>query len=367
MRRTNKTVGTGMTKRAIVTFDWDDPADVDAQMQAAILALDRTSFDRLSKRIVGHAQQILAQAGLPTEANDAYAVTRKKGWKRLKRTRRPKRATHQGLALSGLLLQLGHALDSPEGYAARVLSVIGEAGRLRDAGQLDEAMAMVFAVGSLISEARMRETREPDARRKDSSTLVQEAFQTYLGALAALMRAQGNDGRDPDTGQTADEAAKTYYESMGNTLRAFNALGNWRRDGSAKEPLPRQLAFDVGQLVDDLLAGRIRPSVAHLFFGRGRPSMGAIQRRAVEAAVRYMAAAQHGLIDELNPIGRVAQAFGVTGRTARRWMAEHPTEVALVMQLKRTPARDGLKEMLIRHMEEDATLYKQRRHVKTRR
>jgi hypothetical protein len=71
----------------------------------------------------------------------------------------------QGLSLSELVLQLGFESDSSEGYAARLLSLIDETLRLRHTDQLDEAMAMAFAVGELITEAWMKETWEPDALR----------------------------------------------------------------------------------------------------------------------------------------------------------------------------------------------------------
>lgn len=199
-----------------------------------------------------------------------------------------------------------------------------------------------------------------------SDTPVKDAFQTYLESLASLSRAQRNGGRDPDTGQTADEAAKSYYESMGVSLRAFNAPENWRRDGSAKEPLPRQLAFDVGQIFDDLLAGLLRPSIAHLFFSRGRPGLGAIQRRAVETAVRYVAAVQGGLIVDSNPIERVAKLFEVNRRTVRRWMADHRMAAISMMPSNRAGDPDGMKDMLVGHLKEAATFYKERRHVKVR-
>src|SRR5690606_21593713 len=46
-----KTIGTGMTARAVVTFDIGDRGDVEALVDAAIASFDRTSFQRLSRRI----------------------------------------------------------------------------------------------------------------------------------------------------------------------------------------------------------------------------------------------------------------------------------------------------------------------------
>jgi hypothetical protein len=211
MRRTNKTVGTGMTKRAIVTFDWDDPADVDAQIQAAIMTFEQTSFDRLSKRIVSHAVQILAQAGLPTEMGDAYAIAGAKSWTRLKQNRRSKRAKRQGLSLSELVLQLGYMSDSPEGYATRLISLIDEARRLRDDGQVDEAMAKAFAVGELIKEAWIKEVWEPDALR--GVKLVESARQGHVAV----------HGTEESKAARRDACLRTYRQSLAEGLSRMAA------------------------------------------------------------------------------------------------------------------------------------------------
>jgi hypothetical protein len=52
---------------------------------------------------------------------------------------------------------------------------------------------------------------------------LQDAFHRYWDALAALNRARDGGGRDPDSGQTMDEAAEAYYAGLSATLNAFNA------------------------------------------------------------------------------------------------------------------------------------------------
>ena len=164
-RHTNKTVGSGMTEHAIVEFDWSDPADLEAHIRAAIRTLEQTSFDHLSKQIVRHAVQILSQAGLPTETTHTYVIPEAKKWALFKRGNSSKISKHQGLSLLDLVLQLGCMPDSPEGYAARLISLIDDAHSLLQSGQLDEAMAKAFAVGELINEAWMKEVWEQDALR----------------------------------------------------------------------------------------------------------------------------------------------------------------------------------------------------------
>ena len=198
---------------------------------------------------------------------------------------------------------------------------------------------------------------------KISTKPVCDAFEVHLQAIAAWYRAEKNGEQDPETGQTVTEAAAAYYQSIGATLRAFNSASNWRRDDTPKEALPRQIAFFAGQLVDDLLDGRIGRDIAQLFFIRGRPGLGAAQQNAIEAAVRYIAAAQSGSIDDHQPIDRVADAFGVEPRTVRRWKEKNVVTADLVHCFD--PAlSEELQEMLTRHMLEQATLYRRRRHVK---
>jgi hypothetical protein len=164
-----------------------------------------------------------------------------------------------------------------------------------------------------------------------------------------------------------DEAAEAYYAGLSATLNAFNAPSNWRRDGRAIEALPRQVAFDAGQIIEDLLDGRLRPSIDHLFFRRGRPGVGAIQRRAIEAAVRYVAAVNDGLVECPDPLNHVAENYGVRSRTIRRWVAAHPEELSVVERLDQTRAADQLQQLLTRHMQEQAALYRGGRNVKRRR
>ena len=52
MPKIRRPIGTGMTKRGTVTFDWDNPADVEVQVEAAIDAFEQSSFERLSRRIM---------------------------------------------------------------------------------------------------------------------------------------------------------------------------------------------------------------------------------------------------------------------------------------------------------------------------
>ena len=46
MPKITGTIGTGMTKRAVVEFDWNTPGDLDVQIAGGIESVDRSSFGR---------------------------------------------------------------------------------------------------------------------------------------------------------------------------------------------------------------------------------------------------------------------------------------------------------------------------------
>ena len=67
MAKLIKSVGTGMTQRGVVAYDWDEPGDADAQVPAAIETFNRSSFSRISRRLTELATGILTQPDyLPT-------------------------------------------------------------------------------------------------------------------------------------------------------------------------------------------------------------------------------------------------------------------------------------------------------------
>lgn len=195
-------------------------------------------------------------------------------------------------------------------------------------------------------------------------TTFEAACDDCVEALEALRRALASGGKDPKTGQTADMAAKKHYEALGITLRAYNAPENWDRRGNAHNPLPRLLAFELGQIVDDLLAGRIPTGIKNIFFGRKRPGDSAVQRRAKEAAARYLVAVEDGLIDDETPTERVSGHFGVAPHTVRRWRRDLRDSVELKRGPHAATSPEALKAILVQHMEENSKLYKARRHVK---
>ncbi len=159
------TTGSAMTLRAVVQFDWAQPGDADAQVGAAIAAFDRTSFDRLSRRLWELATPILTASELPSDPERAYVVRPDGTWLLLDETVDCEAEERRGsglLPLDQAVLRLGHEPDSPEGYAARVLRTLSLARQQLEAGNLDDAMALAFAAGELVTEAAMKGVFERD-------------------------------------------------------------------------------------------------------------------------------------------------------------------------------------------------------------
>lgn len=195
---------------------------------------------------------------------------------------------------------------------------------------------------------------------------IQDAYEHFVDATEAFQRAKEHDGCDPETGLTTDEAVRKHFVCLGTLLQAFNAPENWTRDETPRVYLPRYAAFVLGKILDDLLSGRVPAEIEHLFFGRKRPGLHAIQRRAIEPAVRYIVAAERELIDVNDPIAEVAGLYGVKRRSVRRWLSEHRSSIALPERSTRQDAREQLRDLLLRHIHESAYEYSVRRNVKSR-
>lgn len=157
------TTGTGMTERTVIGFDPMSAADLNVLIAAGKETLDRTSFQRLSLRLTADAARILAQSGLPMDAGGIYALDDNGKWHRREGEFGP--GTELGvesLPLSVLVQSMGFAHDTPEGYAANALMLLGRATRQLGAASLDEAMATAFDLGMLVTEASMKDIFEVD-------------------------------------------------------------------------------------------------------------------------------------------------------------------------------------------------------------
>lgn len=184
-------IGSGMTERRVVEYDWDVPGDVDAQIQAAITTFQRSSFAKLFEHLTQHAAAILDKADLPSDPEKLYLFSREEGWAAIEED------MDLGPEWAEAHLTLGKVMefckvppDSPEGYAVRVIMLLRTAQEQLQAGSTDDAMASAFAAGALVNEAGMKEMFEPD-------------FLT-----GEKVREGGQKGQAGKHGTAADRAAK---------------------------------------------------------------------------------------------------------------------------------------------------------------
>ena len=159
MPRIKGTMGSGMTRKAIVQFDGENPADVDKMVAAAIRTFDQTSYTRVSGALRNHAVAILSANSLPSDVEASYAIDGS-------RLSEGDRSTGQEtLHLWEVLHNRGVPPDSPAGYAVRLLYMLKEIDKFAGEKRYDEALAMALEAGQLLAEAGIKEIWEKDALR----------------------------------------------------------------------------------------------------------------------------------------------------------------------------------------------------------
>jgi hypothetical protein len=156
MPRVQRHIGDGITRRAILELHAGNSEDLKIMEQAAIAALDLTSFDRLSRKLKESANGILRESALDLDAEALSCLG--------KRIRGEPLTVTERLLLAGYPWQIFEE-DTPEGYSVRILLQIDKALSFRKSGQIDEAMAAAFQTGQLVAEASYKAAWEPDALR----------------------------------------------------------------------------------------------------------------------------------------------------------------------------------------------------------
>jgi hypothetical protein len=128
------------------------------QIKAALRTFNRSSFGRLSRDLEKIATTILKDAGIPCDAAQRYIPRGSEGW-----TPDSVISMAGGLPLDLLVTALGHAPDSSEGYAARLLMTLAQASAKLRLGNTDDALALVFSAGALVKEVEFKCLWEHDA------------------------------------------------------------------------------------------------------------------------------------------------------------------------------------------------------------
>ena len=220
MPKIKGTIGTGITKRGVVGFDWNTPGDVDAQIAAAIRAFEQTSFMKLSERIASQAKTILAASGLPGEIQGVYALGGNGDWTRILEPLPGGKIDPEWMSLPEVVAALGYAVDSPEGYSASLLFLIAEAERLLRAGDIDQAMARAFTAGQQIAAAGIKEVWEKDALRGEKVVEgAQVGHEQVHGTEEEKLKRHAAYGRAFEAALKQGLSRMTAYDTVADKFR----------------------------------------------------------------------------------------------------------------------------------------------------
>ncbi len=163
MPKIMKTIGNGMTERAVVGFDLADPGEAREMIRAAVETFERSSFDRLSRKLQALAKGILEAEDLPSDPDKVYLIFDDGAWAAVDADQDfGPEIDVPPVSFADAYTDYELAPDSPEGYAVQVLLLLQRARLERGAGNIDEAMALAFAVGELANEAGIKDLFEAD-------------------------------------------------------------------------------------------------------------------------------------------------------------------------------------------------------------
>jgi hypothetical protein len=127
-----------------------------------------------------------------------------------------------------------------------------------------------------------------------------------------------------------DEAAKAagrrVYEALSQVCRAyldqFVDRSGLPRTLPPKEIFPPEVAGMFHAMLEGWLVGKLDRSLRDLVENEGTPGRNLRERNEVEAACRYMQAAESTkppLIDDRAPVKQIAEWYGVNRATAQSW------------------------------------------------
>lgn len=172
--------------------------------------------------------------------------------------------------------------------------------------------------------------------------------------------------------QNYRERVDAQYQLLAEVLRLASQPENRDEHGYPKANVSHLGMFLTNQIMTNVINGRLPQSIEDLYFRKGRPGLKALQVRAIESVVRYLAAVDAGLIPKKGAIDRIADQFEVTKRTVRKWASERQDDRIRIARdfadlEQRNPAKaELLADKLVRHMMENGQSYRGSRHGRTR-
>jgi len=180
---------------------------------------------------------------------------------------------------------------------------------------------------------------------KVQNLTVAEAFR-YLQAAAAKL----NSALENGTRKELTQAARDFHETASWVMGAYCHSKNWR-DGVPIEHFPVALAREMFKRYQYAAVGKV-PFLIQIATGPGQPAPGPDERMAIGTAVAYIKAARKKLISDPFPIRIVADKYGVSLDTVKRWLRKYTTDTADWDAVLKRYADDNMLPTLRPAMEE---------------
>jgi hypothetical protein len=149
---------------------------------------------------------------------------------------------------------------------------------------------------------------------------------TALERLTSARRATKDDlvAKDEDAAKAAN---RRVYEALSQVCRAyvgqFVDRSGLPRTSPSQEIFPPEVAHMFHAMLEGWLVGKLDRSLRDLVERAGTPGRNLLERNDVEAACRYMQAADikllKPLIDDGAPVEQIAEWYGVNRVTAQSW------------------------------------------------
>ena len=136
--------------------------------------------------------------------------------------------------------------------------------------------------------------------------------------------------RDRALDQTAirdAELERDVWEAVVDSLEGYRSETNDALRGRMVEPFPPEIALELETALRFILAGTVPETLSILTSGPGSRRAGPVEKMYIERAVRYVRAAEAGLVDDPEPRIRVCELFGIKPRTLLNWLKKTPIDI----------------------------------------
>lgn len=141
---------------------------------------------------------------------------------------------------------------------------------------------------------------------------------------------------------TRRENARAYFAALATAAKLY--AQSWRRAGGAGVSFSPELALRFASIADYVARGVIPDLVRHCI-APGAPAQSPATLQQIEIAVAYVLACRAGKIADHAPVKTITSNYGISRKTAERWMTANPDALGNCAALAHGSV-DGLCETL---------------------